>query len=387
VTVTGVDIEQFMIDPYATGIQRVLQYLAKRWPKDVDAVFIAPFEDGYGLLAPDQAARLLSLPFGHLEPDQDLRDVVAAFFAELAPRRVAEGALASEVGRWLLPEVSYLPSVLMRFAAMANKMPTTMIGYDTLPMTEPANYRFVPGNAAWVSEYFRRLATANNVVCISDYAKDSIVQRLRRDPELPMTVAHPGGDHLPIRSGEPPSRPRFARLGTMEARKWPLQIVNGFVAAIDAGLDADLVLLGNKSASDERINTRIYDAIDQGYPLRWIQGAGDAEVHDEINASTYVLSFGVEGYGIPVLESIRMGTPVLYAGTQPAGEVMNGKGARFLDVDDENDVAAALVDAVHPDSLRDIRSTLDPHAVPSWQEFAAAVAQAGDSTRDVKFLI
>ncbi len=386
-TVTGVDIEQFMIDPYATGIQRVLQYLAKRWPKDVDAVFIAPFEDGYGLLAPDQAARLLSLPFGHLEPDQDLRDVVAAFLAELAPRRVAEDALANEVGRWLLPEVSYLPSVLMRFAAMANKMPTTMIGYDTLPMTEPGNYRFVPGNAAWVSEYFRRLATANDVVCISDYAKDSIVQRLRRDPELPITVAHPGGDHLPIRSGEPPSRPRFARLGTMEARKWPLQIVNGFVTAIDAGLDADLVLLGNKSASDERINTRIYDAIDQGYPLRWIQGAGDAEVHDEINASTYVLSFGVEGYGIPVLEAIRMGTPVLYAGTQPAGEVMNGKGARFLDVDDEDDVAAALVDAVHPNSLREIRSALDPHAVPSWQEFAAAVAQAGDSAKDVKFLI
>jgi glycosyltransferase involved in cell wall biosynthesis len=387
VTVTGVDIEQFMIDPYATGIQRVLQYLAKCWPKDTDAVFIAPFEDGYGLLAPDQAAKLLSLPFHHLEPNQDLRDVVSAFLAELDPQRVDEGALSSEVSHWLLPEVSYLPSVLTRFAGMADKMPTTMIGYDTLPMTEPGNYRFVPGNAAWVSEYFRRLATSNNVVCISDYAKDSIMQRLRRDPALPITVAYPGGDHLPVRTGEPPARPRFARLGTMEARKWPLQIVNGFVAALDSGFEADLLLLGNKSASDERINARIHDVIDQGYPVRWIQGAGDAEVHDEINTSTYVLSFGVEGYGIPVLESIRMGTPVLYAGTQPAGEVMEGKGAKFVAVDDEAQVASVLKDAVNADSLREIRFALNPNEVPSWGEFAEAVAQAGGSVRDAKALI
>ena len=30
----GIDIEQFVRDPYASGIQRVLQYLALEWPVD-----------------------------------------------------------------------------------------------------------------------------------------------------------------------------------------------------------------------------------------------------------------------------------------------------------------------------------------------------------------
>ena len=42
----GIDIEQFMRDPYGTGIQRVLQYLAIAWPADVPADFLVPAADG-----------------------------------------------------------------------------------------------------------------------------------------------------------------------------------------------------------------------------------------------------------------------------------------------------------------------------------------------------
>ena len=51
-------------------------------------------------------------------------------------------------------------------------------------------------------------------------------------------------------------------------------------------------------------------------------------MHDLVNTSSAFLSIGIEGYGIPVLEAIRLGTPVLFDGIQPAGDLMAGSGAQ-----------------------------------------------------------
>jgi hypothetical protein len=62
---------------------------------------------------------------------------------------VKDGDLLAIYDAWLLPEVSYLPSVLERFELFATlRADRSMVGYDTLPMSEPANYRFKPGMAA-----------------------------------------------------------------------------------------------------------------------------------------------------------------------------------------------------------------------------------------------
>jgi glycosyltransferase involved in cell wall biosynthesis len=374
----GIDIEQFVRDPYASGIQRVLQYLAKEWPtEDVQADFVVPVGDRYGLLTPEQAAELISIAFAPRGPDDDLRQLVGAALDGMRPLLVKPGDLLAIYDAWLLPEVSYLPSVLERFELFAKCVPTAMIGYDTLPMSEPANYRFKPGTAAWVSEYFRHLATADAVVCISDYARDSILGRLRRDPARAISVAHPGGDHLDVRPSAPPVRPVFARLGTLEARKRPIEILQAFQDAVAAaGLDAELLFIGNRSASNEGINREIRTAMGEGSPVRWVEGASDAEVYDLVQGSSAFLSIGTEGYGIPVLEAIRLGTPVLFDGVQPAGDLMVGRGARRIDGMSADGLAAAFGVYADPDALGGLRVELDPAAVPTWRAFAEGVAGA-----------
>jgi len=154
----GIDIEQFVRDPYGSGIQRVLQQLALHWPTYVDADFVVPVGNEFGLLTPAQAGEVLSIPFASREGDgdgvrsTDLRDAVAGRVSDLNPQHVKAGDLLAIYDAWLLPEVSYLPGVLTRFESMHRCLPTAMIGYDTLPMSEPANYRFRPGTAAWVSK-------------------------------------------------------------------------------------------------------------------------------------------------------------------------------------------------------------------------------------------
>ena len=373
----GIDIEQFVTDPYGTGIQRVLHQLALNWPTDVPASFVVPFQGGFGLLTPEEATGLLALPFAPRDPEIDLRDLVNAYLAETVTVRVQLGDLLAVHDGWLLPEVSYLPSVLQRLEIFERCMPTAMIGYDALPMTQPANYRFVPGTASWVSEYFRHLTRVDAVICISDYAADEITGRLRRDLRKTTIVAHPGGDHIAVRAPrvrEEGAPVRFLRLGTLEARKQPVEILAGFRHAIAQGANAELVFIGKPSASDQSINDTIAAAIEEGLPVTWITHADDALVYDELHRADVFLSIGIEGYGIPVLEAIRLGTPVLYSGIQPAGELMEGKGAREIQATSTDSLAAAFASfSISADRDR-LAQEIGLADVPTWKAFADSVA-------------
>ena len=387
-TTVGIDLEQFIRDPYGTGIQRVLQQLAINWPDgETKAEFVVPNKRGsFTLIDRQAAAELLSLPFLERRPDDDPRETVNEFLEQHEQRastvHVNLGDLVAIYDAWLLPEVSYLPSVLERLDLFGRCMPTTMIGYDALPQTEPANYRFVPGAAARVSEYFRRLVSVDSVVCISEYSRSEIIGRLRRDPAKRITIAHPGGDHLAARpasareTGVEGRRPQFVRLGTMEARKRPVEILRGFEAAVRDGLDAELVFIGSASSSSEAINAEIRAAVAAGYPVTWVTGASDAQVHDLVHGADAFLSFGVEGYGIPVLEAIRLGTPVLFDGIQPAGDLMVGRGARRVPAGTEAEMAEMFRAYGQPGGLDGLMPEAGSGGVPSWEGFAASVAAA-----------
>ena len=379
-TTIGIDLEQFVRDPYATGIQRVLHQLAMNWPNEMAvAEFVVPVGDRFGLLNSAQATELLAIAFTPRGEGVDLRDLVNEYLSENVTTTVPLGDLLAICDAWLLPEVSYLPSVFERLDIFHRCMRTTMIGYDTLPQTHPANYRFVPGSAVWVSEYFRWLSTIESVVCISDYAQTSILDRLRRDRTLATTVAHPGGDHLSVRAGNPPTGDeptRFIRVGTMEARKSPQEILAGFRAARAAGANAELMFVGRASSSDEAINADVRAAIRQGLPVTWIEHASDEQVHDLVNSSSAFLSFGIEGYGIPVLEAIRLGTPVLYDGIQPAGDLMAGRGAQRVAAGAVDELAQMFTHYSEPGALAGLRADLAPAEVPTWAEFARGVVAA-----------
>jgi hypothetical protein len=364
----GVDLEQFVIDPHATGIQRVLQYLAREWPTSVAGAFVFSRHDELVMIDPAAAVALINRVFDERSDEDDLAARIDAVVDDAPCERLTR-SVEDTFSHWLLPEVSYAPSVLQRARSMREHATLTMIGYDALPMTEPANYRFVPGRASLTSEYFRLLAQAQHVVAISDYARTSIDAALRR--RFVTDVAHPGGDHVEPRSGRPPKRTRFLRVGTLEARKHPTQILTAFEEAVDRGLDADLVFIGRPSASNEAINERLRSSIRAGYPVQWIAGAPDRDVHEAMNSATYFLSLGIEGYGIPVLESIRLGTPVLFDGIQPAAELMEGRGAQRIGAGATSDLADALTQAALA-----LPPTLKPESVPTWGDFVSDVIEA-----------
>jgi len=380
----GIDLEQFVTDPYTSGIQRVLQYLAREWPAGTaSCAFIIPWEDRYLLLSPEQASTLIDPAFDASDVDGMRAGVRSRVeeLAEVAPR-VTTSSMLGQFDAWLMPEVSYLPRVLERLAMVQESMPCTMIGYDALPMTDPANYRFRPGTMERVSEYFRRLSCATSVVCISEYSRQALLRRLRRNPGLSTTVAHPGGDHIPAAIPDAADAPasghpiQFLRVGTLESRKMPREVADAFLQARKRGIDAHLTFIGRPSASDARLNQSVRAACLADPEVEWIESATDADVRRALRAADIFLSVGTEGYGIPVLESIRMGTPVLFGGIQPAGELMVGKGARNVGEPSIDALVEAFTTYAHVGAGRSLRAEVDPEAVPRWSHFTNAVARA-----------
>ena len=384
-TRVGVDLEQYIVDPYGSGIQRVLQQLALLWPGDGPAAdFVVPAGDGFNVLAPSDAAALLSIPFGsHAGDAGQLRQGVQAFLTSLDLPVVDLAEALEPLNGWLLPEVTYLTSVHRRFRQAAERMPVTMIGYDALPMTQPQNYRFRPGTAADVSEYFRLLVDATSVVCISEFTKEDVINVLGRNPQAVTTIAHPGGDHEladyeplgpRVVSEEPSAQgPIFLRVGTLEARKSPVEIARAFQKMNQSRIVAQLVMVGRPSASDDSINDAITDIVSQGVGVTWIEEAGDDQIHELMRRADAFLSFGTEGYGIPVLESLSVGTPVLFGGIQPAAELMVGAGAqRILDLNDVQ-LDGVLAEWADADRLRGLASQIDDAKIPSWRDFVHGV--------------
>ena len=379
----GIDLEQFLVDPYGSGIQRVLQQLAIHWPESMsDCLFVLPEDDQFLLLNRGQAINMLSIPFQSDAGDSgEIRNQVNSYLTSFDRTIVGQQELVSEMDSWLLPEVSYLPSVHQRFTFMREAVPVAMIGFDTLPMTEPRNYRFRPGTAAEVSEYFRLLATADAVACISEFARQSLFDVLRRDRGLVTTVAHPGGDHVltPAADGFETSKastsdgPVFLRVGTLESRKRPVELVQAFELLALKGCPASLVMIGRPSASDESINRAVADVEARGVGVTWIRDAGDVEIARLMEEADAFLSFGTEGYGIPVLEALRLGTPVLFGGIQPAAELMEGSGAVRVDDGGAETIADSLSEWVSFEALRSLRNGIDTRAIPTWANFAEAV--------------
>ena len=154
----------------------------------------------------------------------------------------------------------------------------------------------------------------------------------------------------------------------------PREILRGFRSARAQGLDAELTFVGAASASDHGINAELREACRSDAAVTWITDASDAEVVARIKDADVFLSFGTEGYGIPVLESIRLGTPVVFHGIQPAAELMEHRGASRVDFTDDSSLAQALIDTAS--KAASLSMNLDPDGVPTWGEFAESIAQA-----------
>lgn len=232
--------------------------------------------------------------------------------------------------------------------------------HDLSPLEHPEWFR--PYFAAWYGFLLSRLAhRVRLLLTISEFTKDRIVERLKI-PEEKVVVIRPGVDtekFHPLAGAGQDDQPRSASLperyilfvGSLEPRKNLERLVLAWKSlplSTGASLGGlELVMAGGLGKSFRSIGT---DQWPKG--IRKLGYVGDANLPGlYAGAMAFILPSLYEGFGLPVLEAMACGVPVLISRNTALAEASADAAIQF-DPLNVNDIASALCKVIEDDVLR-----------------------------------
>lgn len=234
-----------------------------------------------------------------------------------------------------------------QWVSSANVRPIYLV-HDLIPITHPQFCR--SGEDARHRERMKTvLQTASGVIGNSQATLDELAL-FARSEELkmpPALAAWLGIDPLPSTPLDVlGDRPTFVTLGTIEARKNHLLLLNLWSRLIDrlGNKAPKLIIVGGRGWEAEPV----FDLLDHNDKLRGhvieLENCSDEELAARV-ASARALLFPslTEGYGLPLVEALALGVPVI-ASDLPVFREIGGDIPTYLRPDDEAGWEAAILD-------------------------------------------
>ena len=250
--------------------------------------------------------------------------------------------------------------------------------HDLIPITHPQYCRV--GEAERHAQRMRQALLSASGIIANSRATQAELANFATGAGLampPVLVAHLGIEPLPANAAATPhGRPYFLCIGTIEGRKnhaLLLHVWNSLRERL-GGAAPDLVLIGQRGwMADD-----VFAALD-GPPHAFGQVLELAQCDDEelaqriTHARAVLMPSHVEGYGLPVLEAMALGAPVI-ASNLPVYREIAGDVPLLLDPTDVagwiEAIAAYTTDSDSRD--RQIR-TMAGYKPPRWADHIAAV--------------
>lgn len=214
--------------------------------------------------------------------------------------------------------------------------------FDELPRC------YTPGMRRGLSTFVRRaLRAAARVVVPSARTKIALVERFGARADR-VDVVPLAPRPLPAAPAAPAARPYVLAVGTIEPRKNHARLLAAHRAALAAGADLDLVVAGARGWLDDDVVAALRTAP----RVRWEAAPDDARLASLLVGATALAypSLG-EGFGLPVVESMAAGVPVLTSDGTACAEVAAGA-ALLCDPYDVDALAAGLARLAADPALR-----------------------------------
>lgn len=389
-----IDVTNTVRTDLHTGIQRVVKEAASRWLDDPRAVPVAWDAEHRVLmeLSPVEAERIRRWR-DHLPAQSGSAEGVRAPSAASDDIVVPTGAV------FLLPETTddvHRAGCYRAMALGAGADRLGIIGYDLVPIT--AVETVVVEQAGHFSAYLSFLKQCSHLSAISNTAAGEFTAfcaaLASQGIAGPSVVAHPlppTPHHLDeavidrVRSqlGLRSDEVVVLVVGSREPRKNHLAALWVAEQLWLEGHRFRLVMVGGSAWNDDDVRGEITRLHDLGYPLLTRTRATEEELFSLYQLARFTLFPSLyEGFGLPVIESLAAGTPVVTSNYGAMAEVAAGGGALVADPRDWESLLHEVRRLLSDDALLDdLTAQASGREFTTWSSYAAEVWRhlVGDS--------
>ena len=273
---------------------------------------------------------------------------------------------------YLFPDFVRWPVLTRRSVVVVHDL-----AFAKVPQFVPAGTRALLDNVVP-----RSAAKADAIVAVSEFTKRELLTTFDLDPDrvavVPNAVDHDrfsprSPDEIEVVSGKLGiDRPYVLMTGTVEPRKNVVGLLRAFASMSDVHRTHALVLAGSTGWLDEEIRALAESMRRSGMAVIQPGHVDDTDLPALYSgAAVFVLPSWYEGFGVPVLEAMACGAPVVTTRNASLPEVA-GEAALFAEGGDAPAIAEALHRVLRDPVLRaDLRERgLVRACGTSWTESA-----------------
>ncbi len=391
------DVTSASIDTANSGVIRVTRQLAREFQLQVDTTFVRWDDEAGGYVHLTEEEYDCLAQYNGPQPSADA--VVSSRKKRLRLGERFDGLPAKHT--WLCFSETVRAPVMAAGQEFARRQgwKVAAVFYDAIPTLHPefVQDRQVLENHA---DYMRRLADCDMVVPISGFSAECLKSFWEQQGipatavevdllsgqfaqvDLGSAAAGAGQHHAASANGNSAAAGHTARIlcvSTVEPRKNHLRLIDACLALKKRRPDLNwqLDLVGNRYAGAEELADSVTAACQRHPEIRWL-GVVDDDTLVELyrRADFTVYPSLIEGFGVPIVESLAFGKPCLCADTGVMAELAAEGGCLTVDVHSAEALSQGIERLLAEPSLGE---TLSEQArsrpVRSWEEYAEDFAR------------
>lgn len=353
-----------------TGVQRVIKELLINWDSvnfPFEILILAQINDDLYWLNKNQAIELIDSIFSMNENSAE--SISERILPEF--RKTSWPLCLLEVDKWLVPEPSLDIDLIRTWEVVNDAMPTVFIFYDSLPLKHPEY--FDQHSVILFSKYMRLISKATYVISISDESKADLLKLTHEKSSHKIIVSHLSGKHKVRNLAIENSIQRILVLSTIEKRKNISSIIKAFDKLSTLIPEAELVVCGSAGNDFETVQL----LQDPKNRVIWVENPADQDLNELLQNSSVLVSIGLEGFGLPVLEALELTVPVIVSQEQPVTEALSETGGAIVLTEPSVELLfSSMFESLQPLRNQILRQSIDKAKLPDWRTFSNSVAAA-----------